>query len=515
MSTKELARLLGEIVGADSVGTDEEARRFASVDLFPNRDHQLVELVVRPKSTNETSQVMRCLNDRGLAVIPRGAGLSYSGGAVCFAPAVAIDTRAIDHIEVHADDLYAIVGAGCTWQKVADALKPFRLRAAQFSPISGSHSTVGGTAAQSVPAGTDGILGLTVVLADGSVVVTGSRACGSAFSRNYGPDLTGLFLGDCGAYGIKTEVVLRLVPVRPVAFASFAYENGTDAVRALVDLSRRGLVMRALLLDPMKNSGLGHVRVRDGLEILRHVLTSGLSWRSSFAHLIQLTRRRKALDKVNWSLHISTEGTTEIAAASQLDEARTVCLRSGDEIDDIVPRTIHARPYTISGLLGRNGERWVPVHGVLPLSSAEDCFHALRDHVAGNAVKLKQFGVDVGWLVASSNSNVTIETMFYWRDALNPVQLGHLPAADRERLRHIPDDEAARACVTKLREAHRDIMDAHRATHTQIARFYRWADNLDSGTRDLAGRLKAALDPNRRMNPGVLETENAGADQAR
>ena len=59
---------------------------------------------------------------------------------------------------------------------------------------------------------------------------------GEGFWRHHGPDLTGLFLGDCGAFGIKTELALRLVPERPAAFASFAFERGSELAAAMVAL---------------------------------------------------------------------------------------------------------------------------------------------------------------------------------------------------------------------------------------------------------------------------------------
>ena len=83
-------------------------------------------------------------------------------------------------------------------------------------------STVGGLASQGIPAGLDGILGLTVVLADGTVVRPARQ--GSSIAMR-GPDVTGLFLGDCGAFGIKTEVVLRIAPEQPAAFASFGFDD--------------------------------------------------------------------------------------------------------------------------------------------------------------------------------------------------------------------------------------------------------------------------------------------------
>ena len=139
-----LHQALAGIVGADHVLADEAARRYASSDIFVWPDAVVADLVVRPGSTEETARVAQALN--GKSIVPRGAGLSYTAGVVPHQPAVVVDTARMDAIDIHADDLYAVVGAGCTWEKLALALKPHGLHAVQRSPISGSHSTVGGAA---------------------------------------------------------------------------------------------------------------------------------------------------------------------------------------------------------------------------------------------------------------------------------------------------------------------------------------------------------------------------------
>ena len=123
---------------------------------------------------------------------------------------VTIDLRGIDQVfEINETDMYVRVGVGCTWHNLYTALKARGLRTPYFGPMSGYSATVGGALSQgsfflgSTEYGTvmDSVLSLEMVLADGSIVHTGSdSAAGVApFYRNYGPDLTGLFLADTGA----------------------------------------------------------------------------------------------------------------------------------------------------------------------------------------------------------------------------------------------------------------------------------------------------------------------------
>lgn len=505
-----LREALAAIVGEANVLADEAARRLASADLFLWPEAVVADLALRPGSTEETAGAVSVLAREGRAIVPRGAGLSYTAGTVPHAPAVVMDTARLDAIEINAEDLYTVVGAGCTWERLAEALKPYGLRAVQASPISGSRSTVGGAASQNLPGGMDGIIGLTVVLSDGTVARTGSaaRTDASPFQRYSGPDLTGLFLGDCGAFGIKTEVVLRLAAERPAAFASFGFADADDLVAAMVALLKRGLVSRAFAMDQAKGTAVTRVEAGEAAKILSAVVKGAGSMAQALKDVAQLARGRTALQGHPWSLHLTVEAATEASAGAQLELVRHLISEQfrgrAAEIDNTIPKTLRAKPYSIRGLVGPDGERWVPVHGILPLSRARACMTALRAHLESQAGALQSAGVTVQWLASSVGAYVTLEPMFYWRDALDPIHLAHLSERNRARFGGAAENVAARAIVRRLRAGLRDVLDHHGAVHAQVGRFYRFTELMDSGSRDLLIRVKRALDPERRMNPGAL-----------
>jgi len=111
--------------------------------------------------------------------------------------------------------VYVTCEAGVTWKQLYEALSETGLRTPFWGTLSGIHATVGGGASQNCAfwgsgrygAGADSIVGLEVVLADGTVLNTGAAAQTNSdpFFRHYGPDLTGLFCGDTGAFGFKTS----------------------------------------------------------------------------------------------------------------------------------------------------------------------------------------------------------------------------------------------------------------------------------------------------------------------
>ena len=179
--------------------------------------------ILSPGDTAELSRALVEADRLGLAVAPRGGGMSYTAGYVTEAgPLVLIDLSRMDrvlHVDVEA--MTVTVQAGCTWKTLLATLKPQGLRTPFWGPLSGVSSTIGGGLSQLnavFGAGhwgttSESVVGLTVVLADGSLISTGARrkADGRAFYRHYGPDLTGLFCGDCGALGVKAEITLRLM----------------------------------------------------------------------------------------------------------------------------------------------------------------------------------------------------------------------------------------------------------------------------------------------------------------
>ena len=506
MTDDRLRSDLAAIVGADHVVADAGARALASSDLFIWPEAVVADLVIRPGSTAELAEVAALLAAAGRAMVPRGGGLSYTAGVVPHGASVVIDCLRLDHIDVFPDDLYAVVGAGVTWEKLAQALKPHGLRAAQISPISGSHSTVGGAASQNIPGGLDNILGLVVVLADGTLVRTGSAAWAgaSACQRYAGPDLTGMFLGDCGAFGLKAEVVVRLAVAGECAFASFKFEELGHMLGALTTLRRRNLVTRAFSMDQLKGQSATRVDSGEAVGVLRAVIGEAGSVGAALKDLVQLARGRRALDDVGWSLHMTIEAANLAIAEAQMELARAVCRQSGVEIDNVIPKTMRSRPYSVRGLVGPDGERWVPVHGFLPLSRAQACMAALLARLAAEEATLGDAGISHSWMISSSGAYVTIEPMFYWKDQLDAIQLSHLSERNRTRFGGGAVNQPARALVRRLRGELRDIMREHDAQHAQLGRFYPYLPLLEPGAQVLATRIKDALDPARRMNPGVL-----------
>ena len=497
---------LATIVGEGDLLLDPVNCAAAAADIFVWPDAVAAQAVIRPGSTEQMSQVMQALAQSDVAVVPRGAGLSYTAGVVPATAAVVVDCLRLKQIQVFAQDMYAIVGAGTTWLELYEALKPLGLRAAQISPISGSHSTIGGAASQNLPGGLEHFIGLTVVLADGTVVTTGSAAKSgaNAFARYAGPDLTGLFLGDCGAFGIKTELVVRLTVEREAAFASFQFDTHEDMLAALIHLRQRELVTRALSMDQLKAKSATQVDVGEALGVARAVIGESKSLGGAIKDLSQLAFGRGELQRAKWSLHLTVEAATSEIAESQMALARGVCQGKGQEIDNMIPKAMRAKPYSIRGLVGPEGERWVPVHAILPLTRAQACMRDLVAQLQSHEDQFQAAGVFYSWIISTLGPYITIEPMFYWKDQLDAVHMAHLSPRNQDRFSSFEVNEKARALVAQVREQLRQTMGEHDAVHAQMGRFYPYLPGLTPGTQSLVRHIKTALDPRGALNPGVL-----------
>ena len=216
-------------------------------------DHAAPDVVVFPTSTEEVSAIMKVAARHHAPVVPFGIGSSLEGHVNAFSGGVSIDfSRMTRVLAVNADDLDATVEAGVTHRTLNKTLNNKGLA---FWVDPGADATIGGMAATrasgttAVRYGTmrEAVLGLTVVLADGRIVHTGTRARKSSA----GYDLTRLFVGSEGTLGVITEVTLRLFGLpEAISAAVCPFDTMEGAVQTVITTIQLGIpVARIELLD--------------------------------------------------------------------------------------------------------------------------------------------------------------------------------------------------------------------------------------------------------------------------
>lgn len=520
MSTAEtLSMRLETVLGADGMIPPSESALYSS-DIFTQTD--IRALVIRPQDRASLQKALAIIADEGYAVAVRGAGLSYSSGYIPTDDRfVLVDTTRLDNIlDINTEDLYVTVEPGVSWEKLYNVLTPMGLRTPYYGPFSGRFATVGATVSQnsvffgSAAFGTaaESVLGLEILLPDGVSVTTGSaagRRAPTPFYRSYGPDLTGLFLSDCGAFGIKTKISLALIP-KPAstAYLSASFDTAETLLRMMSAVAKSGYASECFGFDPY----LLRTRIAsEGLmSDISHLLamTRGRKTLSDHARtLMSAARARRALNTEKWTLHMTIDGSAARETAARKSALLELLARcGGTPTSDALPRLVRAQPFgAVNRILSPQGDRWVPMHAIVPHSRALDTMAATRDFFAQRNDVVAKHGIRVGYLfMVSTRNSLVIEPTLFWPDSHYPIHAAHIEPERYALLPKVDTNMEAREAVVTLRNDLALLYAGKGATHLQIGRFYPYLETREESFADLIMRIKSILDPDGRMSPGVL-----------
>ncbi|MGI9329212.1 MAG: FAD-binding oxidoreductase [Gammaproteobacteria bacterium] len=511
-------QLIG-VLGAEHVLLEPADREFYAMDVYTAREIPMA--VVQPGSVEDMQAVARIASAAGVAMVPRGGGASYTDGYLPTTPrSVMIDTSRLNRVlEVNAEDMYVTVEPGITWADLTAKLAEQGLRTAFWGPFSGLKATVGGSMSQnavSLGSGNYGCsaetaLSFDVVIASGELVRTGSAALDTAspFFRWYGPDLTGLFTGDAGALGIKARITLRLIPAPSHhATASFGFEDYYSMAAGMSAAARTGVVADCFGLDPKLQQGqLGSTSTKDAMQAVWAVLKTSTNPIDGLLRVSKMAAAGKRfLSGFDYSSHYVVEGSTRAEVNAKLAQVRGAVGSHGTEIANTIPTVLRAMPFIpLYPILGPRGQRWVPMHGILPFSRLRQFHDGINKVYADYAERMVQHKVEKAAMFTTISTNAMLyEPVFYWEDDRTVFHKRYLPQEYLDMLPEYPANPEGRALVKEMKAAIQDVFTATGATHMQVGKAYPYQRSRHPESARVLRELKASVDPQGLMNPGAL-----------
>ena len=219
-------------------------------------DRGMPSAVVFPANTSDVSRVMALAYEAGIPVVGRGSGTGLSGGAISPPGGVQIAfTRMQEVLEVDTENRHAVVEPGVVNLDLDTHVRKSGFRYAP-DPSSQRACSLGGNIAENAGGPhclaygttTNHVLGMEVVLEDGSVVHLGSMA-----RETPGYDLRGVFVGSEGTFGIATRIAVRLLPV-PESVKTYLgiFPDVDSACTAVSAVIGHGIIPAALeMLDAL------------------------------------------------------------------------------------------------------------------------------------------------------------------------------------------------------------------------------------------------------------------------
>ncbi len=525
VETPSVIDQLQTALGTEHVLTDEADRRWYAAD-FTDAEVPVPVAVAQPGSVDEVVAVVQAARAAGLAIVGRGGGMSYTLAATpTRSETVVVDLRRMNRIvEINTDDRYVTVEPGVTWAQLREALWGTGMRVPFHGTLSGLHATVGGGLSQNATGLGQGflvdyVLGLEVVVGDGRVLTTGSgAAAGTApFWRNFGPDLSGMFLCDSGAFGLKTRATLRLDPEPGgVALGCFGFDRASDLIAAQVEIGRTGLAAECIGADAFMNTVMSEMPPPPREEVRRiakMVLAQSSSRPRALRQLARAARPggMKFLAKVPFSLVVNCDAADQAAADRNLAKVRKICKRhNGKSLPSALSLGMRYAPFQpIHPLMvGKHGEAGMPSNMVFPLSRAQEAVDALDQFMAEARDAMERHGVYEVRNYLVTGHFFGIEPILFWPDRLSSYRASWSSDEQRAEFGDAPPNDAARDCALDVRARMIARFRELGAAHLQLGKVYPYREALAGTTTwDVLEQIKDVLDPDHSLNPGAIGLE--------
>ncbi len=415
------------------------------------------DMVVFPRSTADVVAIVRITGKYNVPIVGRGAGTGLSGGAVPVSGGVVISFARMNRIlEIDLENERAVVEPGVVNLDISLAVQDAGYFYAP-DPSSQKACTIGGNVAENAGGPhtlaygvtTNHVLGLELVLADGTVVTTGGKEPDLP-----GYDLTGLLTGSEGTMALVTKVIVRLMR-KPEAVKTLlaVYDDPEDCGRTVAEITAQAITPVAL-------------EMMDGvlLRMVEEATHAGYPMDAAAVLLIELEGLREAVE----------EQVEQVSAACRKCNAREVRLaRTAEERELLWKGRKNA-----FGAVGRVSPSFVVQDGMVPRAQVPATLRFIRQ-------VSEKYGLLISNIFHAGDGNMHPIILFNKR---KPGELEKAIRAGEEILEHCV---AAGGSITGEHGVGIEKLNLMRVQFSE--------DSIE-----MMVRLKRVFDPEGRLNPGKL-----------
>jgi glycolate oxidase len=431
-------------------------------------DKHRPDLVVFPRTTEDVVKIVMIAREFDVPFVGRGAGTGLSGGSIPLEGGILIGFARMNRIlELDLENERAVVQPGVVNLDITLAVQNSGFFYAP-DPSSQRACTIGGNVAENAGGPhtlaygvtTNHVLGLELVLPDGSVVETGGKEL-----EGPGYDLTGLLTGSEGTMALVTKVVVRLMrKVETVKTCLAIYESNEDAGNTVAEITARGITPVA-------------VEMLDGvmLRMVEEATHAGYPMDAAAVLLIEL----------EGLVEVVEEQVGQVREACEACRAREFRVaRSAEERDLLWKGRKNA-----FGAVGRVSPTYYVQDGVVPRSKIASTLHFINE--VG-----RKYGLTISNIFHAGDGNMHPIILF---DARKP--------GDLEKAR-----ECGEAILTHCIEVGGSITGEHGVGSEKRELM---AKQFSPESLEMIARFKALFDPSGRLNPGKVLPTGRGCIEIR
>jgi len=178
-------------------------------------------------------------------------------------------------------------------------------------------------------------------------------------------------------------------------------------------------------------------------------------------------------------------------------------------MENTLPKVLYGDSFfPMTTAIGPQGERWAPVHGIVPVGDAPEAIAKIEGLFASHAEDMERLGVVIGILLSTVSTNgFVIEPVFYWPGPQTLYYKRVLEPSYLAKLTKFEKSPEAEALVTRIRTDLLDTFSELGAVHLQVGKTYPYRAGRHPNTWKLLEAIKDAVDPIRLVNPRSLGLE--------